>query len=137
MIKKSWFIHQVINGFVWILLKKFILFGRKTNANGFVTGSGTTQNLNIVKDYNPSNTYTLDSYDEIQNSWQYEIACFYTDNKGVSGDISNTKVATPTNRPNKIKNVEAIYDYSNKKLIIKYTNPDDITQWTPKTVRAT
>ena len=112
----------------------FVLFGRPTDAYGFVPGS---KNLNIIKAKRNDNTYTLSAADGIENSWKYEIACFYTDNKGVSGDISNTKVATPTNRPNKIKNVEAIYDYSNKKLIIKYTNPDDITQWTPKTVRAT
>ena len=116
----------------------FVLFGRKTNASGLLTtGPETRQNLNIVKDYRSDNVYTLDSADKILNSWQYEIACFYTDNQNISGDISNTKVETPTNLPNQIKDVVAEYDYSNTRLIIKYTNPDDISEWTPKTVRAT
>jgi len=115
----------------------FILFGRKTNASGLLaTGPLTTQNLNIVKDYRSDNIYTLNSVDGIQNSWQYEIACFYTDNQNISGDISNTLVETPTNKPNQIKDVEATYDYANKQLIIKYTNPDDISEWTPTNVRA-
>jgi len=112
----------------------FVLFGRRTNANGFVAGS---INLNIVRPYSLDNIYSLTADDEIQNSWQYEIACFYTDNKGVSGDISNTVVATPTNKPNVIEDVSAEYDYLNKRLIITYHNPDDIEEWTPKTVRAT
>ena len=117
----------------------FVLFGRKRNASGLLaTGPLTTQHLNIVKDYRSDNRYELlDSEYEIQNSWQYEIACFYTDNQNISGDISNTKVETPTNLPNRIKDVVAEYDYSNKRLIIKYTNPDDISEWTPKTVKAT
>jgi len=117
----------------------FVLFGRKRNASGLLaTGRLTTQHLNIVKDYRSDNIYELlDSEYKIQNSWQYEIACFYTDNQNISGDISNTKVETPSNLPNQIKDVVAEYDYSNKRLIIKYTNPDDISEWTPKTVRAT
>jgi hypothetical protein len=115
----------------------FVLFGRRTDAAGFVTSSGSTQNLNIVKDYNSNNTYTLTSDEGITNSWSYEIACFYTDNKTISGDISNTVVATPTNKPNQITDVEAVYDSSLQQLIIKYTNPNDISEWTPETLRAT
>ena len=122
-----------------ILTVSFVLFGRKTDAAGLLaTGSQTSEHINIVKDYNEEgNVYDLTGTDLIKNSWKYEIACFYTDNKLISGDISNTVVETPTNKPNEIRDVEAIYDYENKQLIIKYTNPDDISEWTPKNVRAT
>jgi hypothetical protein len=86
--------------------------------------------------YSSNNIYNFTNYG-IKNGWYYEIACFYTDNNNVSGEISNTKVSTATNTPNKITNVSAHYDYSNKKLIINYTNPDDIDEWIAKTVRAT
>jgi len=116
----------------------FILFGRQKKISGGVLSfvAGTTNKLNIVVPYSSTNIYRLTNYG-IKNSWYYEIACFYTDNKTVSGEISNTKVSTPTNTPNKITNVSANYDYSNKRLLINYTNPDDADEWFAKTVRAT
>jgi hypothetical protein len=116
----------------------FILFGRQKKISGGVLSfvQGTSNKLNIIVPYSSSNIYRLTNYG-IKNSWYYEIACFYTDNKTVSGEISNTKVSTPTNTPNKITNVSANYDYSNKRLLINYTNPDDADEWFAKTVRAT
>jgi hypothetical protein len=116
----------------------FILFGRqKKIIEGELSFSGgTSDKLNIVMPYSSNNIYNLTNYG-IKNGWYYEIACFYTDNNNVSGEISNTKVSTPTNTPNQITNVSAHYDYSNKKLIINYTNPDDVDEWIAKTVRAT
>jgi len=116
----------------------FILFGRQKKITGGALSfvAGTSNKLNIVVPYSSSNIYNLTNYG-IKNGWYYEIACFYTDNNTVSGEISNTKVSTPTNAPNKITNVSANYDYSNKQLIINYTNPDDVDEWIAKTVRAT
>lgn len=119
----------------------FILFGRKISLGALLPGAANSHNLNVVRAYRSDNEYKLDPNEisnlGITNGWQYEIACFYTDNKIISGDISNTVVSEPTNKPNKIRDVKAVYDYTNKQLIVKYTNPDDISEWKPTNVRAT
>lgn len=129
--------NSLVNGQT-IETVNFILFGRQKKISGGVLSfvAGTSNKLNIIVPYSSSNIYRLTNYG-IKNGWYYEIACFYTDNKTVSGEISNTKVSSPTNAPNKITDVSANYDYSNKQLFINYTNPDDSDEWFAKTVRAT
>jgi len=112
----------------------FILFGREKVSSGF--GEGTSS-LNIVQEYNSDGEYIIgDTENKIKNGWQYEIACFYTDNKLISGGLSNTKVGTPTNKPNKITDVSAEYNYLDQQLLINYVNPDDYNEWEALNLRA-
>jgi hypothetical protein len=112
----------------------FILFGRQKTSTGFGEGSVS---LNIVKEYNSDGDYIIgDTENKIENGWQYEIACFYTDNKIISGGLSNTKIGTPTNKPNQITDVSAVYNSLDQQLIINYSNPDDYLDWEALTLKA-
>jgi hypothetical protein len=98
----------------------FILLGKQIVAG--VTQSNVTNTETIVLPYANDNTYIVNN---VVNNNQYELACFYTSSNGISSIISDTVVETPTNTPNQITTLAAVYDSVGKKLTITHNMPSN------------
>ena len=110
----------------------FILLGKLFV--GGVTQSAVTNTETIVLPYSTDNTYIINN---VVNNNEYELACFYTSSNGISSIMSDTLVETPTNTPNQITTLAAIYDSVRKTLTITHSMPNNAADYDLVECRAT
>jgi len=110
----------------------FILLGKQIVAG--ITQVAITNTETIVLPYSSDNTYIINN---VVNNNEYELACFYTRSNGISSAMSDTLVATPTNTPNQITTLAAIYNFVGQTLTITHNMPSNAADYDLVDLRAT
>jgi hypothetical protein len=110
----------------------FILFGQYVLEDVITTDSAGT--IYVTKPYNSSNMYLIEG---LQNNVEYEISCLYTNEYNCSSPMSSSILLRPSNTPNKITNLEPIYNSVTQTLKISHGMPNDLEEYVPLNCRAT
>ena len=110
----------------------FILLGKLIRSG--VTQGAVTNTETVVFPYSADNTYVING---VVNNNEYELACFYTSSNGISSIISDTLVATPTNSPNQITTLSAIYNSVAQTFTITHNMPNNAADFDLVDLRAT
>jgi len=118
--------ESVIQNVTFILLGKQIIGG--------LTQASFANALTIIKPYSVDNTYDINN---LENNNEYELSCFYTDTNNISSVLSKTLVESPTNSPNQVTNLAAIYDSVEQTLTITYNMPNNSADYPIIDSRAT
>jgi hypothetical protein len=113
----------------------FILFGQ--HISGGVNLETNAGAINMIFPYNRlTNTYTIDDL-RLENNIEYELSCFYTNEFKCSSDLSVSKIIRPTNLPNKITELEPVYNSVTQTLTINHNMPNNVSEYVPINCRAT
>ncbi len=110
----------------------FILLGKLIRLG--VTQGAVTNTETVVFPYSDDNTYVING---VVNNNEYELACFYTSSNGISSTMSDTLVETPTNSPNQITTLAAIYNSVAQTFTITHNMPNNATDFDLVDLRAT
>ena len=110
----------------------FILLGKRIL--GGITQGSVTNTETVVLPYSTDNTYVINN---VVNNNEYELACFYTSSNGISSSLSDTFVESPTNSPNQITTLAAIYDSVGQTLTITHNMPNNEADFDLVDCRAT
>jgi hypothetical protein len=110
----------------------FILLGKQIVAG--ITQVAVTNTETVVFPYSSDNTYVINN---VVNNNEYELACFYTSSNGISSAMSDTLVETPTNTPNQITVLAAIYSSVGQTLTITHNMPNNAADYDLIDLRAT
>lgn len=116
----------VIQNVTFVLLGKRIISG--------ITQSVLTTTDTYVLPYSSDNIYIVNN---VVNNNEYELACYYTGYNGISSAMSDTIVETPTNSPNQITTLAAIYDSVGQTLTITHNMPNNAIDYDLIDCRAT
>lgn len=116
----------VIQNVTFVLLGKRIISG--------ITQSVLTTTDTYVLPYSSDNIYIVNN---VVNNNEYELACYYTGYNGISSAMSDTIVETPTNSPNQITTLAAIYNSVGQTLTITHNMPNNAIDFDLIDCRAT
>jgi hypothetical protein len=117
---------EPIKNVTFILLGKLIINGELQSL--------FDNTVTICLPYSAINSYVIGN---VVNNRTYEIACFYTDIQGTSSVLSETRIETPTNSPNRIAELAAIYDSVGQTLTITHGMPSNAVDYDLIDCRAT
>jgi hypothetical protein len=117
---------ELIQNVTFILIGKLIVGG--------ITQSIFENSTTVSLPYNNLNSYVISN---LVNNNEYEVACFYTDIYGTSSVLSETLAETPTNSPNQITTLAAIYDSVGQTLTITHNMPNNAIDYDLIDCRAT